>query len=65
MRAANCYLKRRSMAPVNRSNFKNLVSPVIQEQYDLGLRHDVVDEVDSKAHYGWKDLSLKAAGQSN
>ena len=62
------YLRRRNMPPVNRKIFKNLVPPAIQQQFDLGLRHDVRDEEENGSHYGWKGIravELEPATQEN
>jgi hypothetical protein len=56
------------MPPVKRRVFKDLVPPAIQQQYAVGIRHDVVDKAGDGWHYGWKGIhavDLEAAVQEN
>jgi hypothetical protein len=60
------YLKNRGMEPVNRRLFKDLVPPVVKQEYDLGIRNDLRDNVADRWHAGWKGirvLDLSGAGQ--
>lgn len=62
------YLRRRDMAPVNRKTFKDLVPPVIQQQFDLGIRNDLHGEASGGMHRGWSGIGIlepEAAAQQN
>ena len=52
------YLKTKNMQPVKRHIFKKLVPPVVKEEYNLGIRHDVMDEAGTTSHYGWKGIGI-------
>jgi len=59
------FLRRRDMPTVKRQVFKALVPPVIQEQYELGIRNDIRDLTGGGWHCGWKGirvLDLEPAG---
>jgi hypothetical protein len=49
-------VKQRDMVPIKRSVFKELVTPVIRERFNAGLRNDLV--VQGRYQQGWKDLGL-------
>ncbi len=56
------------MPPVKRRLFNSLIPPAIQQQFDLGIRHDLVDAEDKGSHYGWKGVravDLEPATQEN
>jgi len=48
------------MAPLSRQEFKSLVAEVIREEYQLGLRHDVLDERGKQTH-GWLGIDCRLA----
>ncbi len=52
------YLSKRKMPPVNRKIFKNLVPPVVKQQFDLGIRNDLQDETGDKWQRGWKGIGI-------
>ena len=52
------YLRKRNMAPVKRSIFKNLVPSVIQQQYDLRIRNDLPGEASGGIHRGWRGIGI-------
>ena len=52
------FCKDNAMQPLTRSEFKDLVAEVIREQYNLGLRHDVLDERGKQTH-GWLGLDCR------
>jgi hypothetical protein len=49
-------VRERELVPIKRSQFKDLVSPIIRERFGSGLRGDLV--VDGRYQRGWKDLAL-------
>ena len=49
------FLKRKEMEPLKRCVFKPMFAPLIREQFDLGLRNDVLSE-NQKQTAGWKNL---------
>jgi hypothetical protein len=51
-------IRERELVPIKRSQFKDLVSPIIRERFGSGLRGDLV--VDGRYQRGWKDLALNA-----
>jgi hypothetical protein len=62
------YLRRKNMQPVKRRAFKDLVPPVIQDEFDIRVRNDLRDEARNEWHCGWKGiraLDLEPAGQEN
>ena len=53
-------LKERELAPVNRSDFKTMVVPIVKQEFDVALRNDLV--VDGKQGIrGWKNVRLNQA----
>ena len=46
------------MKPLTRPEFKDLVGEVIREQYNLGIRHDVIDER-GKQSAGWMGIDCR------
>ena len=52
------YLSKRKMPHVNRKIFKNLVPPVVKEQFDLGVRNDLQDQAGDKWQRGWKGIGI-------
>ena len=50
------FCKDNAMKPLTRSEFKGLVAEVIREQYNLGLRHDIISETGKQTH-GWDGLA--------
>lgn len=57
------FCKDNAMQPLTRSDFKDLVAEVIREEYDLGLRHDVLDERGKQTH-GWLGIDCRLADAS-
>ena len=49
------FLKRKQMEPVKRQVFKPMFAPLIREQFDLGLRNDIVG-LNQRQTAGWKNL---------
>ena len=60
--AYNAYcrlVKQKELAPVKRSDFKAMVIPMIKDQFNTGLRNDLV--VDGKSgQRGWKNVRLQS-----
>jgi len=54
------YLRKRNMPPVKRKVFKDLVPPVVKEEYDLGIRNDIQDPEGNKWSRGWKGIGILA-----
>jgi hypothetical protein len=50
------YLKQKNVPEVKRPVFKDLVCPLVREQFDLGLRNDLITEGTPKQQQGWKGL---------
>jgi len=50
------FLKLKSMVPVKRTTFKDMLAPIIRQVFDLGLRNDVIDRATNHQTAGWKDL---------
>jgi hypothetical protein len=50
------FLKLKSMTPVKRSIFKGMLSPIIRDVFNLGLRNDVIDRATNHQTAGWKGL---------
>lgn len=49
--------KRQALEPIKRSEFRDMMVPLIREQFDVGLRNDlVIDE--RQGVRGWKDLRV-------
>jgi len=62
------YLRKKNMPPVNRRVFKDLIPAVIKEEYDLGVRNDLMNETGDKWQRGWKGIGIlepEAAVQVN
>ena len=57
------FCKENAMQPLTRSDFKELVAEVIREQYDLGIRHNIVGENGRHTH-GWLGLNCRLEGAS-
>ena len=45
------------MQPLTRQEFKGLVAEVIREEFNLGLRHDVLGD-NGKHRHGWFSVRL-------
>ena len=54
-------LKQRDLTDMKRSEFKAVVVPLIREQFDLGLRNDLVCQQSQVQQCGWKGLRLDKA----
>jgi len=52
------FCKDNAMKPLTRPEFKDLVAEVIREQYNLGIRHDVLDER-GKQSQGWMGIDCR------
>jgi hypothetical protein len=52
------YLKDKSLPPVKRKQFKSLLRPAVQEQFDLGIRNDLQDQAAGRWHCGWKGIRI-------
>jgi len=50
------YLRKKNMAPVKRKTFKSLVPPVIQDEFNLGIRNDLHEQDGGGWHCGWKGI---------
>jgi hypothetical protein len=53
-------LKERSLPSINRAEFKNVVGPLIREQFDVALRNDL-PALDGSGVRGWKGVRLVQA----
>jgi hypothetical protein len=51
-------LKQRDLPDMKRSEFKAVVGPLIKEQFDLGLRNDLISQQRQVQQCGWKGLRL-------
>jgi len=51
------FLKRNQMSPLKRSRFKPIFAPLIRDQFELGLRNDLIGEK-QKQTCGWKNLRM-------
>jgi len=49
------FLKGKQMEPLKRCVFKPMIAPLIREQFDLGLRNDLLGE-NQRQTSGWKNL---------
>lgn len=49
-------IKEKEMLPIKRSQFKELMKPLVRERFNTSLRNDLV--VDGRYMQGWKDLAL-------
>ncbi len=49
------FLQKRELSPLNRHLFNGLIPPMIREQFNLGVRKDLVDQ-NQKYFSGWKGL---------
>jgi hypothetical protein len=54
------FCKSQGQPPLTRQEFKHLVAEVIREQFNIGLRHDVLTESGKQGH-GWYGVRLDAA----
>jgi len=62
------YLRSRGMEPVQRRIFKKLVPPVIQQEFELGIRNDIRGLEGAGWHCGWKGIravEVEAGGEKN
>ena len=50
------------MQPLTRPEFKDSVAEVIREEFNLGLRHDVLDERGKQQH-GWVGINCNSNWQ--
>jgi hypothetical protein len=46
------FCRENQMTPLTRQEFRSLVAEVIREEFNVGLRHDVMDERGKQTH-GW------------
>jgi hypothetical protein len=44
------------MVPIKRSEFKELMKPLMRDRFNICLRNDLV--VDDRYQQGWKDVAL-------
>lgn len=51
-------IKERDLFPIKRSQFQELIAPLIREKFNSGLRNDLV--VEGRYQRGWKDICLNA-----
>ena len=51
------YLRSQNLPPIKRRNFTRLVSPVVKEKFDLGVRHDW-KETERECESGWKGVGI-------
>jgi len=51
-------IKQKEMLPIKRSQFKELMKPLVRERFNTSLRNDLV--VDGRYMQGWKDLALNS-----
>jgi hypothetical protein len=52
------------MKPLTRTEFRGLVAEVIREEFNIGLRHDVVDDR-GKMQHGWYGLDCRMEFSAN
>ena len=53
----NEFCQDKGLDPINRRVFKSLIAEVIREEFNLGLRHDVLG-MNNRQQHGWKGLVL-------
>ncbi len=53
----NQFCHDKGLEPINRHVFKSLMSELIREEFDLGLRHDVLG-INNRQKHGWRGLVL-------
>ena len=53
----NEFCQDKGLDPINRRVFKSLIAEVIREEFNLGLRHDVLG-INNRQQHGWKGLVL-------
>src|SRR5271170_6598838 len=51
-------LKQRDLPDIKRSEFKAVVGSLIRDQFDLGLRNDLISQQSQVQQCGWKGLRL-------
>lgn len=44
--------------PLTRAEFKDLVKEAIREEYQISLRHDVIDRSSGKQGHGWRGINV-------
>jgi hypothetical protein len=49
-------VRKKDLFPIKRSQFKDLVTPIIREKFDCGFRNDLV--VENRYQHGWKNIGL-------
>jgi hypothetical protein len=52
------FLKQKNMPVLSRSEVKVMLGELIREQFDLGLRNDLISEASQVQQCGWKGLRL-------
>ena len=52
------YLKQKSLPSVKRPIFKDMMCPLVREEFDLGLRNDLIVKEGEKQICGWKGLRM-------
>jgi hypothetical protein len=52
------FCEARGMVPIERKVFRHLIAEIIREEFDLGLRHDVLGR-NHRSQQGWKGLSAR------
>jgi hypothetical protein len=58
------FCKSQGQQPLTRQEFKHLVAEVIRDQFNIGLRHDVLIETRKLGH-GWYGVYLDVAQTFN
>ena len=54
----NQFCQARGMALIERKFFKSLIAEVIREEFNLGLRHDLIGK-NKRQQQGWKGLNAR------
>ena len=52
------FCRNNPIQPLTRAEFKDLVAEVIREEFDLGIRHDILDERGKETH-GWLGIDCR------
>jgi hypothetical protein len=52
------FVKQKDMSPIKRSEFKELMKPLVRDRFNISLRNDLV--IDGRYQQGWKDLTLNS-----
>ena len=51
-------VRQKDMSPIKRSEFKEMMKPLIRDRFNISLRNDLV--VEGRYQQGWKDLAINS-----